>query len=69
MFVDDIVWADNGTKQQAEEKCGNDAVCLFDAAATNDVSIGLNSQAVSVKLVKETKQLGKTLWFFSFLPF
>ena len=63
MFVEEIVWADNATEQQAKEKCGGDAVCLFDAASTNDVSIGLNSQAVSVKLEEENRKLGKMQWF------
>ena len=60
MFVEDIVWADNDTREQAEANCGGDIVCLFDAASTNDVSIGLNSQAVKVKVVEENKQLSKS---------
>ena len=63
MFVEDIVWADNDTKADAEAKCGGDVACLFDAASTNDVSVGLNSQAVQVKLVEENKQLSKLLCF------
>lgn len=65
MFVENIVWAGNDTKQEAEQRCGGDAVCLFDAASTNDVSVGLNSQAVSVKLVEENKQMSKTLLHFN----
>ena len=61
MFVEDIVWADNNTEQKAKEKCSGDAVCLFDAASTNDVSVGVNSQQVNVKLVEENKKMGKTL--------
>ena len=61
MFVENIKWADNATKLAAEQACGDDAVCLFDAASTNDVSIGTNSKDVNVKLVKENEKLGK-LW-------
>ena len=61
MFVEEIKWADNATEQAAKKACGDDAVCLFDAASTNDVSIGTNSKDVNVKLVKENEKLGK-LW-------
>lgn len=59
MFVEAIKWADNATEQAAKAACGGDAVCLFDAASTNDVSIGTNSKEVNVKLVEENKKLGK----------
>ena len=65
MFVEDIVWADNITEQLAKQQCGGDAVCLFDAASTNDVSVGVNSQQVNVKLVEENKKMGKTLLHFN----
>ncbi|PFX16461.1 Sushi domain-containing protein 2, partial [Stylophora pistillata] len=57
MFVEEIKWADNATEQAAKKACGDDAVCLFDAASTNDVSIGTNSKDVNVKLVKENEKL------------
>ena len=59
MFVEAIKWADNATEQAAKEACAGDVVCLFDAASTNDVSIGTNSKEVNVKLVEENKKLGK----------
>ncbi|CAH3024316.1 unnamed protein product [Porites evermanni] len=68
MFVEDIVWADNNTQAQAEANCGGDIVCLFDAASTNDVSIGLNSQAVKVKVVEENKQLNNFPPKFTYVP-
>lgn len=61
MFVEDIVFSDNATEQAAKQQCGNDVVCLFDAASTNDVSVGVNSKNVSIKLVEENKKLSKTL--------
>lgn len=57
MFVDEIVWADNETQAAAEAQCGGDVVCLFDAASTNDVTIGLNSQEVNVMVEEENKRL------------
>ena len=60
MFVDEIVWADNETQAAAEAQCGGDVVCLFDAASTNDVTIGLNSQEVNVMVEEENKRLSKT---------
>ena len=61
MFVENINWTDNAIKLAAEQACGGDAVCLFDAASTNDVSIGTNSKDVNVQLVKENEQLGKAI--------
>jgi len=68
MFVEDIVWADNATKQQAEAQCAGDIVCLFDAASTNDVNVGLNSQAISVKLVEENEKLNNFPPKFTYVP-
>ena len=57
--MEDIQWADNATRQAAEQACDGDIVCLFDAASTNDVPIGTNSKDVSIQLVKENEQLGR----------
>ena len=59
MFVEDIVWADNATRDEAFAACDDDVACLFDAASTNDVSIGTNSKDINVQLVKENEELGK----------
>ncbi len=61
MFVENIQWADNATRDAAYDACDDDVVCLFDAASTNDVSIGANSKDVNVQLVKETEALGKAI--------
>lgn len=61
MFVDQIQWADNATEAAAISACAGDVACLFDAASTNDVSLGTNSKDISVQLVKENEELGKPL--------
>ena len=72
MFVEDIKWADNETEAQAKEQCKGDVECLFDAASTNDVSIGVASREINIKVEKENNQLSKMfLNFFQkvyFLP-
>lgn len=57
--MEEIVWADNATRDAALAACDGDVACLFDAASTNDVSIGTNSKEVNVQLVKENEELGK----------
>ena len=59
MFVDDIKWADNKTEAEAKEQCKGDVECLFDAASTNDVSIGVASREINIKVEKENNQLSK----------
>ena len=59
MFVEDINWADNETEAQAKEQCKGDVECLFDAASTNDVSIGVASREINIKVEKENNQLSK----------
>lgn len=61
MFVENIQWADNDTRDAALLACDDDVACLFDAASTNDVSIGTNSKDVNVQLVKENEELGKPI--------
>lgn len=61
MFVDQIQWADNATRDAAFLACDDDVTCLFDAASTSDVSIGTNSKDINVQLVKENEELGKPL--------
>lgn len=61
MFVENIQWADNATRDAASLACDDDVACLFDAASTNDVSIGTNSKDVNVQLVKENEELGKPI--------
>ena len=59
MFLDAIQWANESLRLEAVSKCKGDASCLFDAAATKDVSIGAASKEISVSFEEEKKQLGK----------
>ncbi|XP_078352119.1 mucin-like protein [Oculina patagonica] len=68
MFVENIKWADNATREAAETACGSDVVCLFDAASTNDVTIGTNSKDVNVQLVKENEALENFPPWFTYVP-
>lgn len=68
MFVEEIVWADNATRVAAIAACDGDVACLFDAASTNDVSIGTNSKDVNVQLVKENEELANFPPRFNFVP-
>ena len=65
MFSDQIQWADDATRDAAILACDGDVACLFDAASTNDVSLGTNSKDINVQLEKENEELGKLLpvWF------
>ena len=59
MFADNITWYNNSLEQEAKEQCGDDQECLFDAASTNDLSVGLVTKKISVQLVNESNKLGK----------
>ena len=61
MFSDQIQWADDATRDAAILACDGDVACLFDAASTNDVSLGTNSKDINVQLEKENEELGKPL--------
>ena len=61
MFADNITWQNDSFRVEAEATCGDDYACLFDAASTNDLSIGLVTKDINVQLVNETDQLGKYL--------
>lgn len=65
MFVEEIKWSDNETEAQAKAQCKGDVACLFDAASTNDVSIGVASREISIKVEKENNQLSKMFLSFS----
>ena len=58
MFLDAIKWSNESLRLAAEAQCNGDVSCLFDAAATNDLSIGAATMKVNVQLVKESKELG-----------
>lgn len=61
MFVEDITWYNDSVRELAEAQCGNDIECLFDAAATNDVSVGIVTKDINIQLVNESNTLGKLL--------
>jgi len=68
MFVEAIEWEDNATRDAAFSACDGDVACLFDAASTNDVSIGTNSKDVNVQLVKENEELANFPPKFIYVP-
>ena len=59
MFADDITWHNDSLRKKAEAECGDDHECLFDVAATNDLSVGMVTKNISVQLVNELNKLGK----------
>ena len=58
MFADNITWFNDSIRQAAEAQCGDDHECLFDAASTNDLSVGLVTKDISIQLVNETNTIG-----------
>ena len=63
MFLEDMYFANDTLRRQAEEACQGDINCLFDSASTNDVSMGASTKAVSAVLEKESSSLSKYLTF------
>ena len=59
MFADDITWHNDSLRKKAEAECGDDHECLFDVAATNELSVGMVTKNISVQLVNELNKLGK----------
>ena len=59
MFLNNITWLNDSLRQEAESKCKGYQPCLFDAAATNDVSIGQVTLDVNNILVDEANKLSK----------
>ena len=60
MFVENITWFNETVEREAKTQCGDDIECLFDAAATNDVSVGLVTKDINIQLENETNILGKS---------
>ena len=58
MFSDNLRWDNATLEAEARKNCGDDSECLFDAAATGDLSVGLETKAINIQLVNDTKQLG-----------
>jgi len=59
MFADALQFYNDSVKQAAYKACGNDFSCLFDAAATNDVSVGVSSKETSENFVNDSNILGE----------
>ena len=59
MFIENITWFNASVEREARTRCGDDIECLFDAAATNDVSIGLVTKDINTQFENETNILGK----------
>ena len=57
MFVEDLYFANDTLRREAEEACQGDINCLFDSASTKDVSMGASTKAVSSTLEKESSSL------------
>ena len=59
MFLEELYFANDTLRKQAEEVCQGDGNCLFDSASTKDVSMGASTKAVSITLEKESSSLSK----------
>ena len=60
MFIENITWFNNTVRDLAWAQCRGDNECLFDAAATNDVSVGLITKDINIQFENETNILGKS---------
>ena len=60
MFIENITWFNASVEREARTRCGDDIECLFDAAATNDVSVGLVTKDINIQFENETNILGKS---------
>lgn len=59
MFVDNITWANESLKQQAYDKCEGDVSCLFDAASTKDLNVGLSTKQLGSQLVNDSQKMSE----------
>ncbi|XP_067053673.1 fibrillin-2-like isoform X3 [Acropora muricata] len=57
MFGDNITWQNDTIRKKAEEVCVSDQACLFDAASTNDLSVGQATKDIGNQLSKELETL------------
>ncbi len=65
IFLDEnITFASEALRKEAEAVCQGDANCLFDIASTGDTSVGESTKQVSVQLESENEELRK--FFLSF---
>ena len=60
IFVDEnITFASDALRRQAEVVCQEDVNCLFDIASTGDTSVGESTKHKAVQLEKESEELRK----------
>ena len=60
IFLDEnITFASNTLRQQAEAVCQGDVNCLFDIASTGDTAVGESTKQISVQLESESEELRK----------
>ncbi|XP_031551867.1 mucin-like protein isoform X2 [Actinia tenebrosa] len=57
MFIEELKFYNDSLKVEAEAKCQGDVNCLFDAASTEDVEIGLNTKQLRSQLVYDSKKM------------
>ena len=60
MFIENITWFNASVEREARTRCGDDIECLFDAAATNDVSVGLVTKDINTQFENETNTVSYT---------
>ena len=53
---------DTKLKQEAEKLCGNDVTCLFDIAATGQLSFGKSTLSESTQIKNDIEILGKNIY-------
>ena len=60
IFLDEnITFASDALRQQAEAICQGDVNCLFDIASTGDTAVGESTKQISVQLETESEELRK----------
>lgn len=62
-FIDELDshWSSESLRQQAYELCQGEVTCLFDIAATNDLSVGNATKQNLLRMQEEQRQLGNVL--------
>lgn len=59
MFIEDLTFYNESLKKQAYAACNGDINCLFDAASTKDLSVGISTKIVGSQMVNESSTLSK----------
>ena len=60
IFLDEnITFASDALRQQAEAICQGDVNCLFDIASTGDTAVGESTKQTAVQLESESEELRK----------